>query len=941
MQGLERGVEDYLTKPIYIKEIIARVNLVLQRKQRAGLEERSASGGKARFTGSLADMGLVDLLQTIDNSKKSGVLYVISSSQRGAIYFREGSLVDAELGPLRGERAVYRALIWSEGSFEIDFREVRREDVIRTSTQGVLMEGMRRIDEWGRLLEQMPELSSVFEVNGDELLTRLSELPDEINAVLKHFDGKRSVLQIIDRCDRDDLETLTVMSKLFFEGLIYDTGRRTAYGGSMQPARGSERSGNASGAPTDPAPHGESAAGETVIDFGDLPPRAPTRTEPGIARGQDEPRAEPRTEPGIAPADGESRPSTSASNSHNGTSPPRDRERARDERETLDYAPALKRRSAEMQADEQSPMRRSRRWQAGAERTLPGLRGLGEAEPSDTAKPAAVATSAEMPAPARRQATDPPPAPRARTIDIDQDADAETDPPPPFTPSVPARPTQELLWTSGRRKRKRRKRSGVITSPGLISAEHGMRPFASEAANFTALPAAATHTGVLRHEMPMLESHALVTDPPPAPPPPLPAPVLARATVAPRASVVETMPPAAPLAMPREAAPANAAAVRVSTTRIVAVTPASAPTSAEPATADPRSQQTLLEVGSAPSQLPTAPPPPKPAAQTGCDYAAAAGSAGAARTGSGVASIPLATTPAANAPLSRTHAPASSARALPTPTSIPVSDQPIPYAPTGRRLRRTFALLGVLLLVALAYRALAPSEESSPTTRMAEVATPVTTAAASTPVGVAPALAPAAPALVAHQPRRLQHQPAAAAAPSTATPEPTQPAPAAAVPAASTDSARVARCSSKRVRSNNRASHAKRSSLRASSHARAERARGLEPVSVQLLEPRPKPASERVRRACARRRPDAARKAGSCSAPRATRSATRTARAMRIANASRSAVAHTSKNAVESRAERAIEAPPGSAGAVVPRTVRTPCASSRSASPGPATTPSR
>ena len=63
VQGLERGVEDYLTKPIYIKEIIARVNLVLQRKQRAGLEERSAPAAR-RFTGSLADMGLVDLLQT-------------------------------------------------------------------------------------------------------------------------------------------------------------------------------------------------------------------------------------------------------------------------------------------------------------------------------------------------------------------------------------------------------------------------------------------------------------------------------------------------------------------------------------------------------------------------------------------------------------------------------------------------------------------------------------------------------------------------------------------------------------------------------------------------------------------------------------------------------------------------------------------------------------
>ncbi|MDD9936774.1 MAG: response regulator, partial [Myxococcales bacterium] len=225
VRGLEQGVEDYLTKPIYIKEIIARVNLVLQRKQREGLEERTTAG-KTRFTGSLADMGLVDLLQTIDNSKKSGVLYLSSGANQGAIYFRDGSLVDAELGGLHGEKAVYRMLVWGDGNFEVDFREVRREDVIQTSTQGVLMEGMRRLDEWGRLLEQLPELESVFEVNDEELLERLAEIPDEINAILRQFDGHRSLMQVVDLCAMDDIEALTAISKLYFEGLIFDTGRK-------------------------------------------------------------------------------------------------------------------------------------------------------------------------------------------------------------------------------------------------------------------------------------------------------------------------------------------------------------------------------------------------------------------------------------------------------------------------------------------------------------------------------------------------------------------------------------------------------------------------------------------------------------------------------------------------------------------------------------------
>ena len=43
------------------------------------------------------------------------------------------------------------------------------------------MEGMRRLDEWGRLLEQLPPLAARFEVDVEELAERLAELPDELN----------------------------------------------------------------------------------------------------------------------------------------------------------------------------------------------------------------------------------------------------------------------------------------------------------------------------------------------------------------------------------------------------------------------------------------------------------------------------------------------------------------------------------------------------------------------------------------------------------------------------------------------------------------------------------------------------------------------------------------------------------------------------------------
>ncbi|MEM9488286.1 MAG: response regulator, partial [Myxococcota bacterium] len=221
IRGLELGVEDYLTKPIYIKEILTRVRILLQKRQRARIEAKRDS--RTRFAGGLSDMGVVDLIQTIEVSRKSGLIHFLSTDgQRADLYFREGKVIDAEAGSLQGEEAVYRLLTWSDGDFEVVFRNVRRKDVISVSSQGLLMEGMRRLDEWGRLLEQLPTLDERFEVDTHELAERLSELPDELNVVLKLYDGQRSLMQIIDASDLGDLECLEIIAKLYFEGLIVE-----------------------------------------------------------------------------------------------------------------------------------------------------------------------------------------------------------------------------------------------------------------------------------------------------------------------------------------------------------------------------------------------------------------------------------------------------------------------------------------------------------------------------------------------------------------------------------------------------------------------------------------------------------------------------------------------------------------------------------------------
>lgn len=218
LRGLELGVDDYLAKPIFVREVVTRVHMLLARRNQQRIATESLA--RTRFSGSLEDVAVVDLLQTISISGKSGVAFVSRGDRQAQLFFSNGQLVDAEVGDLRGEEAVYRTITWSKGTFDLEFRPVDRPAAIELSTNALLMEGLRRVDELGRIAEQLPPEDAPLDIDHDALLARLNEIPDELNGILRLIDGKRTRLDLIDGSPFDDLSTLTVLSKFYFEGLL-------------------------------------------------------------------------------------------------------------------------------------------------------------------------------------------------------------------------------------------------------------------------------------------------------------------------------------------------------------------------------------------------------------------------------------------------------------------------------------------------------------------------------------------------------------------------------------------------------------------------------------------------------------------------------------------------------------------------------------------------
>lgn len=160
------GVVERLLKPVFVRELVACVGLLIARSARARITGETSASRFGTRSGSTEDLAVVDLLQAFEMLRESGVLRLLRRAQQAEIHFRDGRAVDASIGRLRGERAVYAVLGWNDASFEVEFRPVNLADVIDRSTATLLMEGMRRLDETTSSLEQgrvtpIPEVDHV------------------------------------------------------------------------------------------------------------------------------------------------------------------------------------------------------------------------------------------------------------------------------------------------------------------------------------------------------------------------------------------------------------------------------------------------------------------------------------------------------------------------------------------------------------------------------------------------------------------------------------------------------------------------------------------------------------------------------------------------------------------------------------------------------------
>jgi hypothetical protein len=259
--------------------------------------------------GSIKDFGLAEIFQLIFMQRKTGLLRLTSKERSATILFENGLIVDAsssergsiekigeiliranrlneqqlqevlknqevakeKLGRLLSEsgliksedvkkalnlqmhEVIFSLFRWKEGDYHFEQKDVHYDpDYPPLNTEFILMEGIRRLDEWPflekiipsrRLLLQRVEGKetsiSLRSTEADEELDILQEVkrnesgdyilnPQEYD-IYKIIDGKRDVQTLLKMSHLDDFETYTVLSNLITAGLVEKIGESKTF----------------------------------------------------------------------------------------------------------------------------------------------------------------------------------------------------------------------------------------------------------------------------------------------------------------------------------------------------------------------------------------------------------------------------------------------------------------------------------------------------------------------------------------------------------------------------------------------------------------------------------------------------------------------------------------------------------------------------------------
>jgi CRP-like cAMP-binding protein len=115
----------------------------------ANTGRRVAEELKKGLAGRLDLISPAELIQAMNVNNQTGMLLVQNANKNMSIYMHDGQIHEVQMGEKNGEEAFFEFLSWARGNFRFDpVRKDVPQKQVQMDTVGLLLEGMRRVDEF-------------------------------------------------------------------------------------------------------------------------------------------------------------------------------------------------------------------------------------------------------------------------------------------------------------------------------------------------------------------------------------------------------------------------------------------------------------------------------------------------------------------------------------------------------------------------------------------------------------------------------------------------------------------------------------------------------------------------------------------------------------------------------------------------------------------------
>ena len=143
---LEDGIEDIIAMDSNLELLVVKMKRVRSQRERES-SELTVYEQNSVAHGSLSDMNLLDLLQSMAPSGRTARITVRSQEQELSIYLHGGQIVYAKCGETSGAEAIYAGASWCEGTWDVEATDENDLPQSNNDTDrcDILMETNRRL----------------------------------------------------------------------------------------------------------------------------------------------------------------------------------------------------------------------------------------------------------------------------------------------------------------------------------------------------------------------------------------------------------------------------------------------------------------------------------------------------------------------------------------------------------------------------------------------------------------------------------------------------------------------------------------------------------------------------------------------------------------------------------------------------------------------------